>query len=198
MATESNIYADPVEIYIGNILTAEFPEEDDTDTGVLVFDTTAWYKVGFTQDATNLIYEPTYQEKSVNESLNAIGQILTGEKTTLEFNIAEKDLESLSYAMGVATYSEVAKGASQAAKAIMKVGDKSGVEYFKIAMVGKSPQGYYRLFKGYKAGSMGGVTLAHNKEAASYAVKFQLFSDMARAAGDRVFSIVDMTDTPTS
>jgi stage V sporulation protein SpoVS len=193
--TVANIIVEPARILIAPIGTAV--PATPTSATTVTWDT-AFKEVGYTQKGIDLTYTPTFKDINVDEEMAAVKQILTAEKATVSAVLSEATLKNLSYAIAASTLTVTPAGASQVGVSELHVGSGTQVEHI-IAFEGKSPQGFPRIFVGYRGLCAAAVKLAFQRTTET-TINFEvnLLADSNQSAGSRLFKIIDITAVATS
>lgn len=149
---------------------------------------------GYTDDGIQMTYTPTYKDIEVDEEMAAIDKRLIGEKGEFAAKLAEATLLNLQTAIPGSTLTE---GASTST---LTVGSPANPEQgeFIVAFQGPAPglevnaSTSGRVIVVYRVKNTAAVTHhAQRKDKVIYAVKFEALADSTRAAGDRLFRVID-------
>ncbi|KKK72427.1 hypothetical protein LCGC14_2904010, partial [marine sediment metagenome] len=103
------------------------------------------------------------------------------------------------YALGAAVKTTVTAAADQAGQDVLKGGNIEP-SFRSMALYGRSPEGFYRVFHFWKVKPTGGVEEILNEKTNKQmlAVIFEAYVDPTQSVGEEFFEFYDMTAVPTS
>ncbi len=155
----------------------------------------AFVQVGYTEDGTDLQYQPTFTDIKVDEELAPVKTILTEEKGTISAKLAQASINNIALAISASKVVVTAGVAPKKTVTVVKVG--SGIPQEMIVVLeGTSPDGFPRVVVGYRAQAAGNVSMAFKKKDKTILpCEFRLLADSSKPAGERLFAIYDY-ETP--
>lgn len=188
--TTSNIIVGPARILIAPIGTAV--PATPTSTTAITWNA-AFKEVGYTQKGVDLTYTPTVKDITVDEEMAAVKRVLTSEKLTISAALSEATLKNLNYAISASTLTTTPPGVSQVGVDEVHIGSGSMVEWI-VGLEGLSPEGFPRIFVGYRGQCAAAVKLAFQRTTeTTIPFEVEFLADSTQAVGSRLCKIIDIT-----
>lgn len=164
--------ADAVAWGFADIWLADADTAEPASAATLVEPAGDWDGVGFTSEGVMLEIGKDVEEIRVEESLIAVGRVMTSVSVTVTFEFAEDTLENALAAYGFGTITTTAAGASQIGKKTLVLGDE--LEERALCFMADNADGFKdRVYipKVMSGGSVG--TPYRRAEKRVYPVEFQ-------------------------
>lgn len=157
-----------------------------------------WVATGFTSGNFELDYNPTFEDKRVNEVTGPVNTILVDEDATFMISIAEHDLTAWNIAMAASALSTVAAAADQTAQDILKMGGGTATQKALLCL-GTSPESGSRVIHIPLAVATSQIKLARRKGYhPEIGIVFKVLTDPTLTAGQRMIVVYDITAAASS
>ena len=165
-------------------------------TGEEVILTTAgiaiWEEAGLINEGVTIEYTPTYEDKFVDRSNGPLLSILVSENLMVEYNLGEKDLNTMDNAISATTKTVQNQASGVVGQVTMGLGD--GVDpIIALALQGETAEGFPRLWYFSACKITGTNNDKQDKKANDHTVTYTILSDLNKPLGSRMAEIFDMT-----
>lgn len=157
-----------------------------------------WVEVGYTEDGVEIQHAPTFKDIEVDEEMDPVKTVLTGNKMTVAAKLAEATLENMKYAIPGSTITTVAAGVSNVGSKTLKFGSPATVPEALVGFQGTSPEGFERVFIMYRGQQVGTMASSYKKaDKVLVPVEFRGLADSSKPKGERLGFITDITEDHT-
>lgn len=190
MGTSANVISGPGVIYVapndGSVA------DPDLTVSPVVWPV-GWKQFGYTDDGVDFQYGPSWKDFDVDEEMAPVDTKLIKEKLSVIMKLAEATLNNLGYAIAGSSLVQVDPTSSTIGTLTLAGGSAASTSEFKLGFQGPAPgTNLTRVVIIYRAKSKGTVTVKYQrKDKVIIGVSFEALADGTKAAGARLFKMVD-------
>ncbi len=147
--------------------------------------------VGGTEGGVTMAYEPEYKEIEVDQAFAPVAIIKIKEKMTVKTQMAESTLKNMMFAYGLPD-KQLVNG-----KLSFGQSEISSINPRQLLIVGKAPNGEYRLARFHKAVARGNAEYAFKKGDVTYLnVEMTILAETSLNDGEQLGYVEDMVADP--